>query len=153
MEVYRNNVVCNFEKIGFPNNSAINLEKSIFNACIAYANEHVIDKVWEDELFKHVYISKYVQIYIDFKNDNDLKQQVISTKQARNVGLWSVYDFKPEVKVIEENLVIDEAIEGLFKCPKCKFKKTTYYSVQTRSADEPMTNFITCNNCAHRWKT
>ena len=41
---------------------------------------------------------------------------------------------------------------GLFKCPKCKSNATTYTSVQTRSADEPMTNFITCLNCDNRWK-
>ena len=39
-----------------------------------------------------------------------------------------------------------------FKCRRCKSRKTTYYELQTRSADEPMTTFITCLNCGKRWK-
>ena len=31
-------------------------------------------------------------------------------------------------------------------------KKTTYTQAQTRSADEPMTTFVTCLDCNHRWK-
>lgn len=46
----------------------------------------------------------------------------------------------------------ETSYEGLFKCGKCKSKKTTYYQMQTRSADEPMTTFITCMECANRWK-
>ena len=42
--------------------------------------------------------------------------------------------------------------EGLFTCGKCKSKRTTYYQLQTRSADEPMTTFVTCKDCSKRWK-
>ncbi|VDP16863.1 unnamed protein product [Schistosoma margrebowiei] len=40
----------------------------------------------------------------------------------------------------------------LLRCGKCKQTKCTYNQVQTRSADEPMTTFVYCNNCGHRWK-
>lgn len=40
-----------------------------------------------------------------------------------------------------------------FKCHKCKQTKTTMYAVQTRSADEPMTLFVTCLTCGFHWKT
>ena len=43
--------------------------------------------------------------------------------------------------------------DGIAQCGKCKSMKTTYYSLQTRSADEPMTNFFTCHDCGKRWKT
>jgi DNA-directed RNA polymerase subunit M/transcription elongation factor TFIIS len=46
----------------------------------------------------------------------------------------------------------EENYSGLFKCGKCKGVKTTYYQMQTRSADEPMTSFITCTTCGNRWK-
>lgn len=39
-----------------------------------------------------------------------------------------------------------------FTCSRCKKKETTYYQLQTRSADEPMTTFVTCVNCNKRWK-
>jgi hypothetical protein len=41
---------------------------------------------------------------------------------------------------------------GSFTCRKCKKNKTTYQAKQTRSSDEPMTMFIRCLNCGHRWK-
>mmetsp|Transcript_13805 Transcript_13805/g.25677 ORF Transcript_13805/g.25677 Transcript_13805/m.25677 type:complete len:142 (-) Transcript_13805:54-479(-) len=43
-------------------------------------------------------------------------------------------------------------ISGLFTCGKCKGTKTTYFQMQTRSSDEPMTTFVTCLTCNNRWK-
>lgn len=40
----------------------------------------------------------------------------------------------------------------LFECRKCGSKNVSYYQLQTRSADEPMTNFCTCQSCGARWK-
>ena len=45
-----------------------------------------------------------------------------------------------------------EASTDAFKCGKCKQRQCTYYQLQTRSADEPMTTFVTCVNCDNRWK-
>lgn len=39
-----------------------------------------------------------------------------------------------------------------FTCGRCKQNKCIYYQMQTRSADEPMTTFVTCTNCNNRWK-
>ena len=41
---------------------------------------------------------------------------------------------------------------GIYKCWKCGGNQTTQSEMQTRSADEPMTLFITCLNCDNRWK-
>lgn len=43
-------------------------------------------------------------------------------------------------------------VTDLFKCGKCGKKNCTYNQVQTRSADEPMTTFVLCNECGNRWK-
>ncbi|XP_051892345.1 transcription elongation factor A protein 3 [Pristis pectinata] len=43
-------------------------------------------------------------------------------------------------------------ISSLFQCGRCKKKNCTYNQVQTRSADEPMTTFVLCNECGNRWK-
>jgi transcription elongation factor S-II len=45
-----------------------------------------------------------------------------------------------------------EAATDTFTCRKCRSKKCTYYQMQTRSADEPMTTFVTCIDCGNRWK-
>ena len=51
--------------------------------------------------------------------------------KARELDLWR-----------EKARVDDEDYTGLFKCRKCKSTKTTYYQMQTRSADEPMVRSI-----------
>ncbi|CAL9075092.1 unnamed protein product [Musa acuminata var. zebrina] len=45
-----------------------------------------------------------------------------------------------------------KATTDQFKCGRCGQRKTTYYQMQTRSADEPMTTFVTCVNCNNHWK-
>mmetsp|Transcript_11503 Transcript_11503/g.23391 ORF Transcript_11503/g.23391 Transcript_11503/m.23391 type:complete len:229 (-) Transcript_11503:3369-4055(-) len=45
-----------------------------------------------------------------------------------------------------------EASTDQFRCGKCGKRECTYYQLQTRSADEPMTTFVTCVNCGNRWK-
>jgi len=45
-----------------------------------------------------------------------------------------------------------DATCSMFTCNKCNQNKTTYFQLQTRSADEPMTTFVTCCNCGHHWK-
>jgi len=41
---------------------------------------------------------------------------------------------------------------GFHRCGNCGSERTTFYQKQTRSADEPMTSFIQCKDCKHRWK-
>ncbi|KAK7157974.1 hypothetical protein R3I93_009238 [Phoxinus phoxinus] len=40
----------------------------------------------------------------------------------------------------------------MLQCGKCRKKNCSYNQVQTRSADEPMTTFVLCNECGNRWK-
>ncbi|MDW8022009.1 MAG: transcription factor S [Nitrososphaerota archaeon] len=37
-------------------------------------------------------------------------------------------------------------------CPKCGAREAYYWSIQTRSADEPMTQFFRCRKCGHTWR-
>lgn len=53
-----------------------------------------------------------------------------------------------EAKAAQDN----EAETDQFRCGRCGQRKTKYYQLQTRSADEPMTTFVTCINCGNRWK-
>ncbi|KAG8100271.1 hypothetical protein GUJ93_ZPchr0013g33952 [Zizania palustris] len=66
---------------------------------------------------------------------------------------------KLQNKKIEEKALFDceragapKATTDQFKCGRCGQRKTTYHQLQTRSADEPMTTFVTCVNCNNHWK-
>lgn len=50
-------------------------------------------------------------------------------------------------------LTVDKSMAtDMFKCSKCGKRECTYYEMQTRSADEPMTQFIRCLNCGKQWR-
>ena len=55
-------------------------------------------------------------------------------------GPWAAALMKAREKdlMMEKAKMADENYNGLFKCRKCKSVKTSYYQMQTRSADEPM---------------
>jgi len=61
-------------------------------------------------------------------------------------------------KIAEDNLfnslgaTEQQAETDAFQCGRCKQRKCRYRQAQTRSADEPMTTFVTCTVCNNRWK-
>jgi len=61
-------------------------------------------------------------------------------------------------KIEEQNLFKSlsaaekQAETDAFQCSRCKQRKCIYRQAQTRSADEPMTTFVTCTSCGNKWK-
>jgi len=124
----------------------INIEKSIFNFCVQYAESKDILRDWEAEDFVHLYKLKSLNII------NRIKTDLIDTIDPKTIALLSPQELNPSFYAHNKELSPEDVEDGLFECKKCFSKKTTYYSLQTRSADEPMTNFITCVVCKNRWK-
>jgi hypothetical protein len=65
-----------------------------------------------------------------------------------------IYAKMAERQMRRETTCLDwmSAPDGIYTCNKCKSKKTHYVCLQTRSADEPMTEYVTCLKCGQRWK-
>lgn len=83
-----------------------------------------------------------------------LKKFVTMTPYDMNPELWNPVYERVAYKALRKQLTIDveNAPDGAFTCGKCKSRKTSFYQLQTRSSDEPMTTFIQCLNCSSRWK-
>ena len=132
--------------------TAANIEKSVYNWAIQFATEVDTDANWENPIFCHAYTEKFIDIVFHLQN-HDLKDKIVNKEiLSKDIAfmdykLFNIDRWKP---VVHETKLNNS--DGIFQCKKCKSKKTTYYSLQTRSADEPMTNFITCLVCNNRWK-
>ena len=52
---------------------------------------------------------------------------------------------------MDKSIGIDNS-KTMYPCGKCKSTKVSNYEKQTRSGDEPMTQFFECADCGHRWR-
>jgi transcription elongation factor S-II len=142
------------------------MEKSIYNTTIKEARKHFIDRSWDCIDFKNMYKNNFLRLFANIsynKNStfvlNKIKygiwepDKIISIKdQELYPDMWEEIIIKSKKKL--ELLSRDKNVQGtsMFKCGKCKLNNCTYFQMQTRSADEPMTTFVTCLNCNNRWK-
>ena len=134
-------------------------------AATATAVERAMANKWTD--VGKEYKAKFRQLAFNLKDPKnpDLRAQVadglidpVSLLELAPEQLASA-ERRTENEAIREHAT-NEAVRGqkkeastdAFKCGKCKQRKCTYYQLQTRSADEPMTTFVTCVNCDNRWK-
>lgn len=113
------------------------------------------------------YKSKIRTLFVNLKDKKNpgLRESVVSGDLAiekfckMSSAEMASEDRKAEDrKIEEENLhnslgAAEQAAETeAFQCGRCKQRKCRYRQAQTRSADEPMTTFVTCTNCGNRWK-
>lgn len=164
---FRKNVCDKIEEIfqtqKYSKNMIDNMEKSIYNASIKDAGDRDIVKKWDNPTFVQIYIDRLRSLYINLNTNKELREKLINKEiNSHEVGELSHQDMDPMrwKKLIEEKKVRDEnkytpkleASTDNFTCRKCKSKKCSYYQLQTRSGDEPMTTFVTCLDCGSRWK-
>jgi len=113
------------------------------------------------------YKAKIRSLFVNLKDKNNpsLRESVVSgdlsaTKFANMTSeeMASGERQAANRKIAEENLfnsmgaAEQQAETEAFQCGRCKQRKCRYRQAQTRSADEPMTTFVTCTVCHNRWK-
>jgi transcription elongation factor S-II len=140
----------------------LNLEKGIFNYAIKEATTKKIIKKWENPFFVQLYVDRLRSIYMNLKNPHFLEQIRSEEIQPQTIAFMTHQEMNPKrwSKLIQLKILRDkskfttniEALTDMFTCKKCKSKKCTYYELQTRSADEPATIFVTCLDCGKHWK-
>lgn len=62
---------------------------------------------------------------------------------------FSRYKAKIDVEIFRNKI---ETVPGSFTCSKCQSKETIATERQMRSADEPMSVFVTCVMCDNHWR-
>jgi len=149
---------------------AKNLEIGCYNETIKYADVKGFLKKWENSVFKNTYIHKCISIFTNLdpnsyiKNDKLIERVKTGEIKAYHVGSLKPQELFPEQwKDIKEQkerkdklayeIRTEHTIKGMYKCKKCKSDAVTYYQLQLRSSDEPMTTKITCVNCGNRWSS
>lgn len=166
MESY---VTREFSKLlGLPEDHTIciNLERCVFNWSVRRSKQFDDVPTWENRRFRDRYKHKFVEMKQGLMrcptNCENLKTGKVKTFQFIEYDPKELLPGGPYAKTLDELVYRDLRKEyytkelnnqdGLFKCGRCKSMKTTYYQMQTRSADEPMTVFVSCHNCGKNWK-
>jgi transcription elongation factor S-II len=142
---------------------AVNLEKGVFNYAIQEATRKKIVKKWENPHFVSLYIDRLRSIYMNLKNKDLLNLVKNGEIESKQLAFMTHQEYKPEKwrQLIEKKMKRDaskyndniQASTNMYTCRKCKSNRCTYYEMQTRSADEPATIFVTCLDCGKHWRS
>lgn len=171
--------ISNFEKLlersGSSEKNCKILERTVFNNTVRKMEIQLDRKLKKsdltDDLFRSNYINivyeTFVSISLGLNNSvKDTLKNQIELLNENKTNLNSIgfkdeqfIDYK-ETKNIEEPPKVVSGIDVCNKCYKDKDRKndpergkhTSYYELQTRSQDEPMTRFIECLDCGSKWR-
>ena len=144
------------------------IENSIFKYTCSISDVRKIIKKWDNPLFKKIYFNKCRTLYSNLDETSYIKNMALLSsikddiEKAHNIAFLNCQELFPEhwktfldKKYKRQEMMyedITESMTDMFKCGRCKQRKCAYYELQTRSADEGMTTFITCLKCGNRWK-
>jgi transcription elongation factor S-II len=141
------------------------LENAIYNWCLKEIEKRGMTI---SDLFYKMYMNKNIHIFTNIDPDCCIKNEfLLKNILDKSIPLEDIPEMTPQ-KIFPEHWKIlqdkqkardeflylkkPEAATDEFKCSKCKQRKCTYYELQTRSIDEPMTKFIRCLVCENRWR-
>lgn len=166
MENYRSDILKKFSSLLKNEKLAKEIELDVNN----YILEYIDSKNYKIELFPMYYIAKTRQIYHNLDKSSyvkNLKLEKLIEKnkiKLKNITKYNFSElnpnkwkkFKNDINILNEEIFNNKKINTTdqFKCPKCKNNKCVYFQLQTRSADEGITSFITCisEGCGFNWK-
>lgn len=155
----------------FVNNEiySLNIEKGIYNYTIKESINKSITRKWDNPQFRKLYINKSRSVYSNIDKDCYVNNKRLLDRLnageflPHEIAFMDYQHLFPEnwKELIDEKYKRDRVLYEVdkgnatdeFKCSRCKQRKCYYYELQTRSADEPMTVFVTCLNCGKRWRT
>ena len=177
---FRENVKNKLSSILNSSKNGDNLERGIYNCTLQLATDKHIVKKWDNIYFVQLYIDKFRTLYFNLQT-SQIREQIINKMiKPQDLAFMTHQEMLPDkwekiikdIKIKNQNKYTPkiEASTDNFECYKChaietkraseekrqvkreEYTQCSYYQLQTRSADEPMTTYVTCIKCGTRWK-
>ena len=154
---------------GLLSSEEINMfERCIYNGAVHSALERHIGKSWSHPPFVELYSRYAKHLSANFHpksyvGNTELYERYrageITFKEMSQMDTYQLFEGRWAESFEQQQVREKRQLEGnkamatdRFLCGKCGKRECTYYELQTRSADEPMTIFITCLNCGKHWR-
>ena len=144
------------------------LERCIYNMAIRTAMRRHIGRTWSYNPFVEMYVMETKHITANLHPDAYVrntelfakyKAGEVSFKEISEMDSYQLFEERWKDSFLQQQIREKRQLEGnmsmatdRFLCKRCGKRQCTYYELQTRSADEPMTVFITCLNCGKHWR-
>jgi DNA-directed RNA polymerase subunit M/transcription elongation factor TFIIS len=144
------------------------LERAIFEVTFKHAQKTYIPLNWRSPIFCEAYRQTLRMVFSNIHPKSPVNNSRLLCRvkdgefPLHELPSLTSYEMYPENwftlkdKLLQREQKILEGNKSRatdqFKCRRCQKRECTYYELQTRSADEPMTIFITCLNCGKEWR-
>lgn len=166
-EIYKQNKIKTRLTNKLFTNIAYDIEKGIYDFTIEKCGGEYNNL----RQFKRIYMNKIISIYLNLNPTSHIGNKNLITRlfgkdiEYNKLAFMTPEEIYPEhwQEIIDKQKNIDKyiytrkyvPISSTEHCRKCNVPNTvTYYSLQTRSLDEPSTTFFICTNpkCGNKWK-
>ena len=151
----KKNNIDKIKKIIKSKSKSIEIQNSVENFSINYAEENGTPFLLSD-----IYDTKINEIINTLENNENLVKNINDNKfNLSNIAKLRPHELNPDKyeqiikkKEDEDYKKNNQATTDLYKCPKCKKRKTIVTEKQTRAGDEPATVFVECKECGYQWR-
>lgn len=144
------------------------LELCIYNASLREATRRHVARAWTHPPFVQLYEMSARRISANFHPESYVKNTELYSRfkngyitfdEISGMNNYELFEGRWAENFQQQQIREKRQLEGnksmatdRFLCSRCHKRECTYYEMQTRSADEPMTIFITCLNCGKHWR-
>lgn len=144
---------------------AAGIESGIYQYAMDKAIDYQIDIDFTDINFRRTYANKLLGIIVNLQDDSyvqnpQFRERILSGEiDPTTVARMRPHEICPEKweDVIQMTAKMAELAEqsgrttDSYTCARCNRNKCTYFDMQSRSMDEPMTRYFRCCHCGHQW--
>jgi DNA-directed RNA polymerase subunit M/transcription elongation factor TFIIS len=135
---------------------AQDLQKGIYDSAETYCRINCINSIFYESIYSDKCKHILYNLSGNIKHNNLIDKIFDGVIDPYHLSFMEPHEIQPECweKEIKKKETIENETKNMattdkYPCKKCGEKKARVYSLQTRSADEPMTTYIKCQVCGH----